>query len=150
MNRKNVWTLSLMTAMLLPLGVGATDYRAEKPATWTAHTVDNAVKALYGDVKFIKSDKINLKMSSEFASGALVPVYIKTKINAKSVSLFQDVNPESAVAVWTVPEGGIVNYSVKMKLKEGSPRITVVVEGRDGKFYTTHKVVQVTGGGCEG
>jgi sulfur-oxidizing protein SoxY len=153
MNRRKFLTLSVATAITLPMMAMATDYRTEKPAAWTAHTVDNAVKALYGDVKLIQSGDLILKMPKVTSNGGAVPVGIKSTIKAKSVSLFQNSNPESAVAVWTVPENGIVDYGLKLKIKtleDGSPSVvTIILEGLDGKYYTTSGSVKVAGG-CEG
>lgn len=152
MNRRKFLTLSAVAVLTLPVVSWATDYRAEKPSAWTADTVDDAVKALYGDVELIESRDVILKMATIATQGNAVPVGIKSAIDAKSVSLFQNSNPESAVAVWTVPENGIVDYGLKVKLKtiDGQPSVvTVVVEGRDGKFYSTSASVTVKGG-CEG
>ncbi len=153
MNRRKFLTMSMATALALPAGALALDYRAEKPAAWTAKTVDAAIKALYGDVKLIESKDIMLKMPKVTTSGSQVPVTITTSIDAKTVSLFQNSNPESAVAVWTVPENGIIDYKLKLKIKtleSGSPSVvTVVVQGKDGALYTTHASVVVRGG-CEG
>ena len=142
--------LSIAVALCLPIGVIAKDYRTSNPTTWTADSVDNAIKGLYGDVKYQESDEITLKIPKVVASGGTVPVTIKTTIDAKSVSVFQDINPESAVAVWNVPLNGIVDYGLKIKLKRGQVKLKVVVEGRDGNFYTKTSFLQVTGGGCEG
>ena len=99
-------------------------------------------------IKLIKSADITLKAPTVVGSGASIPVTVKSGIDAKSVSLYQDANPESAVAVWNVVEGAIVNYSTNVKLKTSS-KVIVVVEGKDGNYYTAERSVQVTGGGCE-
>ena len=150
MNRRKFLTLSVATALTLPIASFATDYRVEKPAAWTAKTVDEAVKGLYGDVTLIESKDVVVK-APKVATGA-VPVTIQTSIKAKSVSLFQDVNPESAVGTWSVPEGGIVDYRLKIKLRQSEKPavLSVVVEGLDGKFYTAHTLVTVAGATCEG
>ena len=153
MDRRKFLALGAASVMTLPMFVWAKDYRSEKPAVWTAKTVKDAVRALYGDIKPIKSEEVVLKMPKVSSNGGAVPVGISTTIDAKSVALFQDCNPESAVAVWTVPEGGIVDYKVKLKIKtleNGDPAtVIVVVEGKDGKFYTTQASIKVAGG-CEG
>ena len=150
MNRRKFLTLSVATALTLPIASFATDYRVEKPTAWIAKTVDEAVKGLYGDVTLIESKDVVVK-APKVATGA-VPVTIQTSIKAKSVSLFQDVNPESAVGTWTVPEGGIVDYRLKIKLRQSEKPavLSVVVEGLDGKFYTAHTLVTVAGATCEG
>ncbi len=153
MNRRKILTLSVIAALAMPLSVCATDYRASNAKAWTAKTVKSAIQSLYGDIHLTKSDAIDLKMPKVTSNGGAVPVGISTAIEAKSVALFQDSNPESAVAVWAVPEGGIIDYRVKLKLKtleSGLPsRVIVVVEGKDGKYYSTHASVKVAGG-CEG
>lgn len=152
MQRRKFLRLGVTAACVLPLGLFATDYRVENPDAWTAHTVEDAIKALYGDVKLIESKDLVLKMPEVSSSGSAVPVSIKSTLQAKSVSLFQNSNPESAVAVWTVPEDGIVDYALKLKLKtiEGQPsKVTVVLEGIDGNFYTASASIIVRGG-CEG
>lgn len=153
MDRRKFLTMSMVTALALPLSAWATDYRAEKPAAWTAKTVNAAIKALYGDVELVESEKIIFKMPKISTTGDQVPVSISTTIDAKTVALFQNSNPESAVAVWTVPENGIIDYKLKLKIKTlagGSPSVvTIVIEGNDGVFYTTHASVIVRGG-CEG
>jgi sulfur-oxidizing protein SoxY len=150
MNRRKFLTLSVATALTLPIASWATDYRAEKPAAWTAKSVDDAVKGLYGDVTLIESSDVVVK-APKVATGA-VPITIQTSIKAKSVSLFQNVNPESAVATWTVPEGGIVDYRLKIKLRqsENPAVVSVVVEGMDGKYYRAQTLVTVAGATCEG
>jgi sulfur-oxidizing protein SoxY len=51
--------------------------------------------------------------------------------------------------VWNVVEGSVVDYSLKIKMKK-SGSMTVVVEGKDGKLYSTTKSLDVALGGCEG
>ena len=154
MNRRKFLTLSVATALTLPIASFATDYRAEKPAAWTAKTLDEAVKGLYGDVKMVKSDKLILKHPKVAANGGAVPVRIMTDLKVKSVALFQDSNPESAVAVWSVTDDTIVDYSVKLKLKRkesgAKTVITVIAEGVDGTFYMRKSSMVVARGGCEG
>jgi len=79
----------------------------------------------------------------------VLPVFIKSDLEAKSVALFQDANPRSAVAVFTVPKGGIIDYGVKIKMRK-TGKITAVVEGKNGKFYSKVLPVEVSIGGCGG
>ena len=152
MERRKFLGIGLTSALLLPLGVLATDFRKTKPVTWTAKSVNDAIKALYGEVTLEESKEISLKIPKMTSNGMSVPVGIKSKIKAKTVALFQNSNPESAVSVWTVPENGIVDYNLKIKLKtieNEASVVTLVVEGEDGKFYVTDTSVTVAGG-CEG
>ncbi len=103
MDRRKFLGLSIATMALTPMAINAIDFRKEKPDAWTAKTVDDAIKALYGDIKPADSDKITLKAPKVASNGGAIPIGVKTDIDAKSVALFQNVNPESAVIVWTVP-----------------------------------------------
>ncbi len=51
MDRRKFMSLSIVAAAVLPASLSAVDWRATKPDTWTAHTVADAVKALYGDIQ---------------------------------------------------------------------------------------------------
>ena len=144
--KKNI--LSLVAVAAMTVSLSATDYRAEKPDAWTAHTVPTAVKALYGEITPVDGD-IKLKAPKVASNGGSIPVSVKTDIPAKSVAIFQDANPEAAVVVFTVPEGGVVDYALKIKMKK-SGTITAIVEGKDGKFYSSKFTLEVALGGCEG
>jgi len=149
MDRRKFLGLSIATMALTPMAINAIDFRKEKPDAWTAHTTEDAIKALYGDIKPIESDKIKLKAPKVASNGGAIPIGVKTDIDAKSIALFQNVNPESAVIVWTIPENAVVDYGIKIKMKS-SGKVTVVVEAKDGKYYTASKDMEVALGGCEG
>jgi len=157
MNRRKFLGLGVMAVAAMPAilsAAGSIDFRATKPDTWTAKNVDAGIKALYGDIK-PEEKGVTVKVPKVASNGGAVPVTIKSDIPAKTVALFQDMNPESAVAVFNVPEGGIVDYFLKIKLKGtdkngGNGVITAVVEGKDGKFYMGKQSLQVAKGGCEG
>ncbi|RUM72416.1 MAG: thiosulfate oxidation carrier protein SoxY [Sulfurovum sp.] len=141
--------LSLVAIAAMTVSLSATDYRAQKPDAWTAKTIPTAIKSLYGDVKPTESSDIKLKAPKVASNGGAIPVSIKTDIPAKSIAIFQDVNPESTVAVFAIPEGTEADFSLKIKMKK-SGSIIAVVEGKDGKFYTTKLSLEVALGGCEG
>lgn len=147
MNRRKFLTMSMATALALPAGAWALDYRAEKPAAWTAKTVDAAIKALYGDIKPIESG-IELNIPKVSSRGDAIPVKIKSNLSLKSLSVFQNVNPESTVATFTINDGMLIDYMLQIKMaKSGS--ITAIGEGRDGQFYKVTKSI-ITSPGCEG
>jgi sulfur-oxidizing protein SoxY len=148
MKRRNFLGLGLATIATLPAALSAVDFRKEKPDTWTAHTVEDSIKKLYGDIKPEEKD-VKLKAPDVASNGGAIPVSVKSSVDAKTVAIFQDVNPESTVAVYSVPEGQPVDYAIKIKMKK-SGTITVIVEGKDGKFYSAKKSLEVALGGCEG
>jgi len=135
-------------AAFVPANLNAEDYRQTKPDAWKAKTVEDAIAKLYGTSVTIE-EGVKLTAPDVAANGGAIPVDIQSDIDAKSVAIFQNANPESAVAVFTIPENGIIDYSIKMKMKS-SGTITVVVEGKDGKLYSASKTLDVALGGCEG
>ncbi len=149
MDRREFLGLGLAVLAVAPLTkLNAMDFRKEKPDTWTAKTPADAIKGLYGDIK-LEEKGVSIKAPKLAENGGKIPVVVKSDIDAKSVALFQDVNPRSAVAVWSVPEGGIIDYAVTIKMK-ASGKITAVVEGKDGKFYSKVLPIEVSKGGCGG
>ena len=148
MNRRKFLSVSMVAAVVAPASLSAIDFRATKPDAWTAHTVADAIKALYGDVKLEESG-VKIKAPKVASNGGAIPVTIKSDISAKTVALFQDANPEAAVAVYTVTESSVIDYTTKIKMKV-TGKVTAVVEGKDGKFYTASQAIEVALGGCEG
>ncbi len=151
MNRRNFLSLGLgvaAVAAVVPSSLSAVDFRATKPKAWAAKKTDDAIKELYGTASTSASG-VKLKAPDIAENGAVIPLTVSSKIDAKTVSIFQDANPESAVVVFTVPEGGIVDYSIRIKMQK-TGNVTAVVEGKDGKLYSDAKLVKVTKGGCGG
>jgi sulfur-oxidizing protein SoxY len=151
MNRRNFLTFagSLIALSVVPMNLRASDYRKLKPQVWEAHTIDDATKALYGVKDVIETDKIKIKVPKINSSGAAVPVKFETSLEAKTVALFQDANPESAVAVYETNKYDLQKYDVKIKMAE-SGTIMVLVEAKDGKIYMAKATTEVAAGGCEG
>jgi sulfur-oxidizing protein SoxY len=97
----------------------------------------------------IESDKIKVTVPKINSSGAAVPVKFETSLDAKTIALFQDANPESAVAVYDVTIYDLKKYEVKIKLEKDCT-VMVLVEGTDGNIYMAKATTKVAAGGCEG
>ena len=141
-------TLGALVLAVAPASVRAEDYRKLKPTVWTAHTVNDAIKNMYGTTTTIE-EGVKLTAPDVAANGGAIPVNFSTKIDAKTIAVFQDANPEAAVCVYSVTKYSVNNYDIKIKMGK-SGTITVVVEGRDGKLYSAKKTLEVALGGCEG
>jgi sulfur-oxidizing protein SoxY len=151
MNRRKFLGLGVMAVAAMPATLSALstiDFRATKPDTWTAHKVDEAVKALYGDIK-AEENGVTVKAPKVASNGGAIPVTVKSDISAKSVAVFQDANPEATVCVFNCDKDSIIDYMFKIKMK-ASGTITAIVEGQDGKFYKGAITIEVAKGGCEG
>ncbi|RUM63558.1 MAG: thiosulfate oxidation carrier protein SoxY [Sulfurimonas sp.] len=150
MERRNFLnvTLGALALAVIPASVKAEDYRTTKPAVWSAHTVDDAIQAMYGSTTLIEKG-VSLRAPDVASNGGAIPVDFSTDLDIKSIALYQDANPEAAVCVYTTNKYSINNYSVKIKMGK-SGTITIVAEGNDGKLYAAKKTLEVALGGCEG
>jgi len=151
MNRRNFLSFagSALALSVIPMNLSAEDYRKSRPTVWEAHTIDDATKAMYGLKTPILSDKVKIKVPKINSSGGAVPVKFETSLDAKTIALFQDANPESAVAVYDVNIYDMKKYEVKIKMG-ASGTIMVLVEATDGKIYMAKVTTEVAAGGCEG
>lgn len=149
MNRRNFLGLGIgaVAATMIPSSLSAINFRETKPKAWTATKVDEAMKEVFGTTATTAA-KVKLKAPDIAENGAVIPVTVSTKLAGSKVAVFQDANPESTVAVFTVPANGIIDYSIRIKMaKTGT--VTAVVES-EGKLYSASKLVKVTIGGCGG
>ncbi len=148
MDRRKFLSLGAIAVAVMPFSLSAVDFRATKPKSWESDAVDAAIEELYGKDK-PTAGSITVKTPKIAENGGSIPVNIKSKLDLESIAIFQDANPRATVAVYTVPENGIVNYSMRIKMKK-TGTITVVGKTRDGKLYSTTKGVEVSIGGCGG
>lgn len=149
MNRRNFLGLGLgaVAVSMVPAQLSAVDFRKTMPKAWDAKKVEDGMQEIFGTSKTIVK-KVKIKAPDIAENGAVIPVTVSSKLAGSKVAIFQDANPESTVAVFTVPKGGIIDYSVRIKLaKTGT--VTAVVE-HGGKLYSASKLVKVTIGGCGG
>ncbi len=150
MERRTFLSLGFGALVLaaVPASVRAEDFRKLKPNAWTAKTVDDAMKALYGTTATVAKG-VTVVTPDVASNGGAVPVQVTSDIDAKTVAIFQDANPESCVIVYDLNEHSIIDFSIKIKMKK-SGTISAVVEGKDGKLYSGSKSLEVALGGCEG
>jgi len=140
-------TFGALALAVTPASVRAEDYRKSKPAVWSAHTVDDAIKAMYGSNDLVM-EGVKLKAPKVASNGGAIPVDFSTDKDIKTIAVFQDANPEATVAVFTIPENGIVDYSVRIRMGK-TGKVTIVADV-DGKLHSASKTVKVTMGGCGG
>jgi len=150
MERRNFlsMTLGALALATVPASVQAEDYRKTKPAVWSAHTVDDAIKAMYGSNELVM-EGVSLTAPDVASNGGAIPVDFSTDKDIKSIAVFQDANPEAAVLAITTNKYSVNTYSIKIKMGK-SGTITIVAEGTDGKLYAAKKTLDVALGGCEG
>ena len=144
-------------AAAAPSMLMAENYRKALPKAWEIKNdekskgedmsgVNAAIKTIFGTDK-VEEGKVKLKAPDIAENGAVVPVSFKA-MGAKKIALMQTADPETVVAIFDVPERGIPDYSVRIKMQQTGH--VVVVAEIDGKLYKAEKVVKVTVGGCGG
>ena len=149
MKRRNFLSLGLgaLAVSMAPSTLSAIDFRKDKPKAWTANKVDTAIQEIFGTTDMTE-DKVKLKAPDIAENGAVIPITVSSDLAGSKVAILQDANPETLVAVFTVPKGGIIDYSVRIKMAETGNVTAIVEEG--GKLYSASKEVKVTIGGCGG
>ncbi len=168
MNRRNFLGLGLgvAAAAAIPAQLSAIDFRATKPAAWKVtnpfkkgskgelkggaadhSSIKKAVKEIFGTDAMTMSG-VKLKTPAIAENGAVVPVAVETSKSATKVAILQNSNPETLVAVFTVPAGQPVEYSVRIKMQQTGDIVAVVESG--GKLYAASNNTKVTAGGCGG
>lgn len=150
MKRRKFLSLGAVAAAasVLPASLSATDFRATAPKAWEAPTSKEAIEALFGTSATVEGD-IEVKAPKLAENGGAVPIGIKSNLELTTIALFQDANPRSAVAVFELGEGGVVDLQTKIKMRK-TANVTVVAKGKDGKLYSVVQKVEVSIGGCGG
>ena len=108
-----------------------------------------AIEKIFGNMTLIE-DGIELISPKLAENGGSIPIRIKSNIDAKSVTLFSlgdSGDLEFAVQFITTPHS-IIDYSFRIKMRE-SHDVQVVIEAKDGKFYTIKRDIDVSIGGGE-
>ncbi|HIC43773.1 MAG TPA: DUF3520 domain-containing protein [Sulfurimonas sp.] len=127
----------------------ASGFSQRESRAYAAVSIQSAMYELFGSSHAKEDSRIILQAPEIVSNGSSIPIHISTSIPAKRVALFQDANPEALVVIWNVLESSIIEYDVKLKMAN-SGTLRVVVQGRDGQLYTTHKTIQIALGGCDG
>ena len=149
LNRRNFLGLGLgaIAVAAIPSSLSAEDFRASKPKAWTATKVDDAVKEIFGTTTTTQGG-ITLTAPDIAENGAVIPISFKTDLKASKTAVFQDANPESAVAVFTTTPDMVLDYAFRIKMaKTGT--VTVIADV-GGKLHSVSKEIKVTIGGCGG
>ncbi|WP_404319875.1 thiosulfate oxidation carrier protein SoxY [Malaciobacter canalis] len=149
LERRNFLGLSVLAfgVAAAPLNLSAVNFRETKPNLWKATKVDDAIKELFGTTSATEG-KIKLRAPDIAENGAVIPVSFETDLKASKIAVFQDANPESAVAVFDIHDNAIIDYGIRIKMAE-TGTVTVVAQ-ENGKLYKVSKLVKVTIGGCGG
>ena len=149
LNRRKFLGLGLgaIAVATVPAHLSAEHFRATKPKAWTATKFDEAVKELFGKTATTQSG-ISLTAPDIAENGSVIPISFKTDLKASKIAVFQDANPESTVAVFTVNDNMVLDYAFRIKMQK-SGTVTVIADV-GGQLYSASKEIKVTIGGCGG
>ncbi len=150
MQRRKFLSLSagaVAAAAILPSTLSAENYQKKMPKLWKAKTTSAAMQDLFGTTTTTQGH-VTVKAPDIAENGAVIPISVSTDLNASTVAIFTDVDPDACVAVFNVPKNGIPKYDLRIKMAK-TGEIKVVAEV-DGKLYIGSKTVKVTIGGCGG
>lgn len=143
-------SVAAVAALVAPVtDLKAVDFRATTPKAFAAEHVPEAIKEMFGTGGLKQTDKIKFTAPKLAENGGSIPLTIESDLDLESIALFQDANPRSTTAVFTIPSGAIINYEFRIKLRKTAV-VTIVAKGRDGVLYTTSKEIDVSIGGCGG
>ena len=149
MKRRYFLTLGFMTS--LGSRLLAMDYRKYYPKAWAASSLDDAAMLLYGREKFStlkKSKDIILTVPSGIVSDRQnIAITVDTTIEAKTLALFQDVNPTSLVAVFNLTDQSVLPYEMYIRM-ERKGTLFSVVEGVNSSLYYDRKYVDILTMSC--
>lgn len=123
-------------------------FAAWAKSAFDAKTPEEAMKELLGTAQAESNDRIEIVAPEIAENGTVVPIRVKTSLEAKSISIIAPKNPRPLVVHFEVSKffAGFVETRVKL---QGTQRVAAVVES-GGKLYRASKKIQVTIGGCGG
>ena len=108
----------------------------------------DALQNAYGANATTPSDQVKLKAPDIAENGAVVPVEVKTDMEAESIAILIDGNPSPLALTAELPAG--TKGLVKTRCRMGKTTNVTAVVKSGGKLYTASKEVKVTIGGCGG
>jgi len=123
------------------------DFRQVSPEIWSAKSVDDATKVLYGDVLYHEGN-IKITLPDIASNTGAIPITIKSDIDLESVAILSNTTEHPVIVVFNVPKGLKVDYHLKFKAKNYDDEyVLVIAKGRDGKYYKAIKKFEIAYGG---
>ncbi len=127
--------------------------RILNPKIWEATTPEEGIIKLYGSMDATEG-QIKIKAPSDAENTAAIPINIQSDIDLESIAVFENVNPRSTIAIFNVPNGGIINYFIRIKMKRecGDTGVLVYAKDRKGILYKAWHEMYLSGGdmNCDG
>jgi|SRR5690625_4300113 len=151
--RRKVLKLGTVLGLALSAGILRVDQVLAATERWNeaafeAEDIESLMEALGGDMPE-ESDKIILAAPDIAENGAVVPIGVTSDLpDTTEVAILVPANPNALTAYFEIPENSLPEVSTRIKM-DGTSDVYALVKA-DGKYYTNHKEVKVTLGGCGG
>ena len=151
--RRSVLKLSTVLGLAVAAGILRPEEALAAQQEWNekafdAKNVKDVVSAMGGS-EATESDKITLVAPDIAENGAVVPVGVVSSLpNTQEIAILVPNNPSTLVASFTIPTDTLPEVATRIKMG-GTSDVYALVKA-DGKFYTAHKEIKVTLGGCGG
>lgn len=125
-------------------------FAAEWPRdAYSAKTVDDALKNLYGTSSVVASSDVKVRAPLQAENGAVVPIAVSTTLpDAQAISILVEKNPIPLVAHVNLTPDAVPFFGANIKMASTSDVHFVVRAG--GKLYGVKQTIKVTVGGCGG
>ena len=111
-----------------------TDYATQDSKVWKLTSVNAILDEMYGSHTVLTDSRFQVFTPNWPSNRGAVPVSIKGTLALESFVIFATNNPQVTVAVATITPQSILDYTFKVKVKEGG-EVIVIAKGRDGKLY---------------
>jgi sulfur-oxidizing protein SoxY len=151
--RRNVLKLGTVLGLAVTAGILRPEQAWAVQEAWNkeafkATKLDDVIKA-FGGGQAAESDKITLVAPDIAENGAVVPVGVNSDLpNTTQISILVPKNPNALTAHFEMSDGTLPEVATRIKMG-GTSDVYALVKA-DGKFYTVHKEIKVTLGGCGG
>ena len=110
------------------------------------------IKKLFGNITLIE-DGIQLNVPKIASTQRMIPIHLRSNIQFKSIALFvknyyfsygycEITTQYKLIAQWFSTPYSVADFYIKIKM-DGSGEIVVVIEAKNGKFYTIKKEIEV-------
>ncbi|MGE4369569.1 MAG: thiosulfate oxidation carrier protein SoxY [Burkholderiaceae bacterium] len=151
--RRSVLKLSTVLGLAVAAGILRPEQAMAAQQEWNkkafeAKTVKDVVAAFNG-TESTESDQITLVAPDIAENGAVVPVGVVSKLpNTTQIAILVPNNPNALAASFDLSADTLADVATRIKMG-GTSDVYALVKA-DGKFYTAHKEIKVTLGGCGG
>jgi sulfur-oxidizing protein SoxY len=112
-----------------------------------ATAATEALERLFGSVRPVPSDDIDLGAPLMADDGSIVPISVQTALpGVRSISLVVESNPRPLAAQFQLAPGTLPRIACRIKMAETS-RVLAVVQTDSGLFSASARI-KITRGGC--